>query len=232
METKTLPLELCELKYNDEEWKVEGYASVFNSVDKVGDTILPGAFQKSLSREIKMYYEHSRLLKPGKWDSLVEDEKGLKAVGHLTRDHSLAKDLRAELRHGTVRGMSIGFYVEEGGFTKREDGGRNLSEIELLEVSFTGSPAEPKAIVTAWKSELESITSLGDFEAFLRESGPYSRSMATALTGHLKRLIQSESEATREETQRDIGREAAELKALLNHYALGIHILTKKGTLK
>jgi hypothetical protein len=234
METKTLPIEQAELKFSDDDWAVSGYASVFDSVDKVGDTILPGAFQKSLEAgvEIKMYYEHSRLLKPGKWDNLAEDERGLKAAGHLTRGHSLAADLRAELRHGTVRGMSIGFYVPEGGAEKRDDGGRTLHEIELVEVSFTGSPAEPKAIVTSWKSELEAVTNLGDFEAFLRESGPYSRSMATALTGHLKRLIQSESEATREETQRDISREAAELKALLNHYALGIHILTKKGPLK
>jgi hypothetical protein len=226
METKTLPIEACELKFDDEQWKVEGYASVFNSIDKVGDTILPGAFVKSIERgvEIKMYYEHSRLLKPGKWDSLAEDEHGLKAAGHLTRDHSLAKDLRAELRHGTVRGMSIGFHTTEAGTKTRDDGGRDLSEIELVEISFTGSPAEPKAVVTAWKSELAGIQNLGDFEAFLRDSGPYSRSMATALTSHLKRLIQSDSEATSEEKQRD---QAADFKALLNRHQLAILQLTQ-----
>ena len=225
METKTLPIEQVELKFNDDEWRVEGYASVFNSVDKVGDTILPGAFQKSLESgvEIKMYYEHNRLLKPGKWERLAEDKRGLKSAGQLTRDHSVAKDLRAELRHGTVRGLSIGYVIPDGGAKSRDDGGRDLSRIDLIEVSFTGSPAEPQAIVTAWKSELETITNLSDFEAFLRESGAYSKSMATALTGHLKRLIQSESEATREGMQRE---QAEELKALANRYQLRMLQLT------
>ena len=48
METKQLPIESVQLKWNDEDWAVSGYASVFNSVDKVGDTVLPGAFLKSL----------------------------------------------------------------------------------------------------------------------------------------------------------------------------------------
>lgn len=226
METKTLPIEQVELKFNDDEWRVEGYASVFNSVDKVGDTILPGAFQKSLDSgiEIKMYYEHNRLLKPGKWESMVEDDRGLKSAGQLTRGHSLASDLRAELRHGTVRGMSIGFYIPEGGFEKRDDGGRNINEIELIEVSFTGSPAEPKAVVTAWKSELETITNLSDFEAFLRDSGAYSKSMATALTSRLKTIVLSDSAAASEETQR---KAAEELKATLNRYQLKILQLTQ-----
>jgi len=229
METKQLPLESCELKFNDDDWKVEGYASVFNSVDKVGDTILPGAFQKSLDsgRPIKMYYEHLRFMKPGRWEGFSEDERGLKAWGFLTRDHSIAKDVRAELRHGTIEGMSIGFFVPEGG-AEKTDTGRILKEIELHEVSFVGNPAEPKAVITAWKSELESIKNLSDLEDLLRESGGYSRSMATALTGHLKMLIQSESDAVREETRRDTCRELDELKALLNHYQLGIHVLTKR----
>ena len=227
METKTLPIEACELKFDDNDWRVEGYASVFNSIDKVGDTIMPGAFQKSLEHgvEIKMYYEHSRLLKPGKWDNLAEDERGLKAAGHLTRDHSLAKDLRAELRHGTVRGMSIGFHTTEAGTKVRDDGGRNLSEIELVEISFTGSPAEPKAVVTAWKSELEMVNSLSDFEDFLRESGSAcSKAMATALTGRLKAIVLSESDSAHEEMQR---KAAEELQATLNRYQLRILQLTQ-----
>ena len=59
MEVKTSPIEACEFKFDDDAWKITGYASVFNSVDKVGDTILPGAFTKSIESgdEIKMYYE-------------------------------------------------------------------------------------------------------------------------------------------------------------------------------
>ena len=226
METKTLPIEQSQLKFNDDEWAVEGYASVFNSVDKVGDTILPGAFQKSLESgvEIKMYYEHNRLLKPGRWNKFGEDEIGLKSAGHLTRGHSLASDLRAELRHQTVGGLSIGFVIRDGGFKFREDGGRDINDIELIEVSFTGSPAEPKAVVTAWKSELETITNLSDFEAFLRDSGAYSKSMATALTSRLKTIVLSDSAAASEEMQR---KAAEDLQTVLNRYQLRILQLTQ-----
>lgn len=220
METKQLPIEACELKFDDDEWRVEGYASAFNSVDLVNDTILPGAFQKSLEsgRPVKMYYEHSRIMKPGVWTGFVEDKYGLKVTGHLTRDHSLAKDIRAELRHGTIEGLSIGFGIPQGGSEQKGDI-RYIKEIDLHEVSFVGSPAEPKAVITAWKSELMQLKSLSDCEALLRESGGYSRSMATALIGHIKTLCRSESEQAHAAKVREL-ETAIKLKAAIDKYDL------------
>jgi hypothetical protein len=222
METKHLPIDLCELKFfDDDQWKVEGYASVFNSVDLVGDTILPGAFKKSLEsgRRIGMQLEHLRWVTPGAWTDMYEDEKGLRVVGQLTRDHSVAKDLRASMRHGTIRGLSIGFWIPAGGAEQKGDN-RIISEVDLSEVSFTASPAEPKAELTAWKSELAGINSLSDFEAFLRDSGQFSRSMATALTSHLKMLLQGDPARTQEEVKRISV--ADEIQAIANHYQLSI----------
>lgn len=90
METKHLPFEATELKFNDEDWRVEGYASVFDSVDKVGDTVQRGAFIKSLNERMpSMRFEHLRWATPGMWTKAEEDERGLKVIGQLTRDHSL-----------------------------------------------------------------------------------------------------------------------------------------------
>lgn len=213
LEYKTNPIETCELKFDDDEWKVEGYASVFNSVDSYGDTILPGAFQKSLESgvEIKMYYEHSRIMKPGKWAVFEEDKYGLKSAGHLTRDHSLAKDIRAELRHGTITGLSIGFTIPYGGAEEKEDGGRIIKAVDLVEVSLTGSPAEPKAVITSFKSALEEVQNIREFEKFLRDSMNLSRGMATALISHAKALCQSDSEQETAERLR-------ELKAVMDRY--------------
>lgn len=199
METKQTPLELTDLKWNDEDWRVSGYASVFNSVDKVGDTILPGAFLKSLEERGRpaMHFEHLRWATPGMWTKAEEDDHGLKVTGQLTRDHSLAKDLRASLRHGTVRGLSIGFVLKD---SEQKGDNRIIKEVDLFEVSFTAQPAEPQAVVTAWKSELCSIDTLSDFERFLRDSGDLSKSMATALTSHLKSLILRDAELADEET--------------------------------
>ena len=221
METKHLPLDACELKWDDDQWKVEGYASVFNSVDLVGDTILPGAFQKSLEsgRSVGMQLEHLRWITPGMWTDMHEDEKGLRVTGQLTRDHSVAQDIRASMRHGTIRGFSIGYVVPAGGAEQKGDN-RLLKEIDLREVSFTATPAEPKAEITAWKSELAGIHSLSDFEDFLRDSGQFSKSMATALTSHLKMLLQGDPARTQEEVKRVSV--ADEIQAIANHYQLSI----------
>ena len=213
METKQTPIEAVELKWDDESWKVEGYASVFNSVDKVGDTVLPGAFIKSLEeRTPAMHFEHLRWATPGMWTKAEEDDHGLKVTGQLTRDHSLAKDLRASLRHGTVRGLSIGFVIKNA---DQDGDNRILKEVDLYEVSFTASPAEPQAVVTAWKSELACVNSLGDFERFLRDSGDISKSMATALTSHLKTILLSDSEEVDEEIKREKRRHDDDLEALI-----------------
>ena len=56
-------LENCQLKFSsDEKGAFEGYASVFDSVDKVGDTIAKGAFAESLDsgRTIKMFVNHAQ----------------------------------------------------------------------------------------------------------------------------------------------------------------------------
>lgn len=224
METKRLPIQECELKWDDESWKVAGYASVFNSVDKVGDTILPGAFEKSLKEgeRVGMHLEHLRWVTPGMWTHAEENEKGLWVEGQLTRDHSVAKDLRASMRHGTIRGLSIGFIIPPDGAKMKGDN-RIIKEIDLREVSFTATPAEPKATIEVFKSELQSLDNLSDFEDFLRESGGFSKSMATALVGHLKSILRSESATEAEEAQRirEVER-AEEIKAMLNHYQLGI----------
>ena len=45
---KEIPLSGVELKMEGESRKFRGYASVLNSVDSYGDTILPGAYTKTL----------------------------------------------------------------------------------------------------------------------------------------------------------------------------------------
>ena len=56
-------LENCQLKFSsDSPGEFDGYASVFGSVDEVGDTISKGAFTKSLDsgRTIKMFVNHAQ----------------------------------------------------------------------------------------------------------------------------------------------------------------------------
>jgi len=219
LEMKQTPIEAVELKFNDDDYSVEGYATVWNSVDKVGDVVIPGAFTKSLqsSATVAMRLEHLRWATIGKWDDIKEDGKGLRVSGHLTRGHSMSEDVRASMRHGTIRALSQGFWIPEGGATKNAHGGRDIAQINLVEVSFTADPMEPNATIESFKSALDEVQNIRDMESFLRDSGNFSKSMATALVGRVRDVCRSESEQETAEKMREL-RRVAEIKAILEKY--------------
>lgn len=218
METKTLAIEAEFKTFNDDEWRVDGYGSVFDSVDLVGDTIKSGAFADSVEKRMpRMHLEHFRLITPGMWTKAVEDHHGLRLTGYLTRGHTWAKDLRASLRHGTIRGLSIGFTLPEDGYEKT-DNGRTITKADLFEVSFVGEPAEPKAQVENWKSEIADLESLSDFEHFLRDLGVMPRSAVTAYVSRFKSTLQSDSADEAEEKTREIERAGQVYLSRLSEY--------------
>ena len=108
---KSLPLESVELRFEGNTRKFRGYASTFNGNDSYGDTILPGAYLKTLADNgmPKMFFAHDWGLPVGKWLSAVEDEKGLLVEGELTPGNPQSDAILAAMKHGTVDGLSIGF---------------------------------------------------------------------------------------------------------------------------
>ena len=188
MELKTLSLETVEFKF-DEARKgfFSGYASVFNGVDSYGDTIVKGAYAKTLSdrqRPIQMRWNHFGPV-IGKWVAAEEDEIGLRMDGELTLGHSVADDAYALMKHGAVNGLSIGFRIPEGGSEKSGDV-RLLKRIELVEVSIVEEPADLAARIGDVKSAIDEIESLKQAEAFLRDVGGFSWAAAKALASQIK----------------------------------------------
>lgn len=195
LETKLLGFNGLELKMDGEGFKFSGYGSVFGGVDDYGDTIAPGSYAKTLvnrKRPIMMLYNHSG--SPiGKWTAMREDEKGLYVEGELTPGHSKAADVYASMKHGTLGGMSIGYYVR--GYETLGEGRRLLKEIELVEVSVVDQPADLAAVITDVKSALDEAKSLKEIESLLRDAGGFSRADACALVARVKALSQSDSDA-------------------------------------
>lgn len=217
MQTIDLPSEACEFKFADgNEWKFEGYASVFDSVDRMGDTVLPGAYKSCIETKgpagIFMRYEHLRHTNPGKWVHMEEDSKGFLVAGELTKGHSLAGDIRASMQHENVGGLSIGWRPMNS-VIERKSEGRTLRVVDVFEISFTRDPAEPKSEITSFKTMLDDVTELKDAERLLRESGVFTRSMATMFVGHFKSLIQSESEAAQREEMHELKKRLAKYEA-------------------
>jgi HK97 family phage prohead protease len=166
---KKLNLIDVSLKMEGDTGTFEGYASKWDGVDSYGDTIVKGAFAETLrtNGQPKLYLEHSwkfggALLPVGK-ATCEEDSTGLFLRGELTPGLSIASDVRAAMKHGTIDGLSIGGLVKKGDY--EESNGRRLIKKwhNLFDVSIVTNPADGAARI-----DLSSVKSI-DFEALLPE---------------------------------------------------------------
>lgn len=180
-----------------------GYASVFGNVDSYGEIVMPGAFADSIKRikasgdPLPVLWQHRGDQPIGGSDDLSEDSHGLKTSGFLMIDEvPLAKQAHAMLRRRVVRGLSIGYYVEESKYVEPE-GVRELHKLDLVEYSVVTFPANVLAGVDSVKSILRdgTLPTMKAFEDFLRESG-FSKTQAAAIaSGGLSKLLKRSESA-------------------------------------
>jgi HK97 family phage prohead protease len=192
MQFKQIALDNVSFKFEPNKPGIfSGYASTFNGVDAYGDTIVPGAYKKTIkkrARPVRMRWNHFGPI-IGIWPSMEEDDKGLFVTGELTPDHSVAQNVYASMKHGAVDGLSIGYRavkIEDHG-----NGTRTLKEIELIEISIVEEPADLGAKITEVKNLIEMINSideLKEFESLLRDSAGFSKAAATALVSRIRAL--------------------------------------------
>ena len=122
-----------------------GYASVFDRVDRGGDIVLAGAFRRSLARgvAVPLLWQHQPGRTVGRVEHLAEDDRGLQIIGRLN-DDEFGRSLAQELTQGRLSGLSFGYRVRAAQQGKRA---RQISELELLEVSLVRRPMQPLARV-------------------------------------------------------------------------------------
>lgn len=193
-----------EIKAADDTGRVEGYGSTFGGPpDNYGDVVQPGAFAESLVRHkregtmpLMLWGHRSSEIPIGNWTDIAEDGKGLRVVGEVDLDDPVGQRVHKALKRKSVRGLSIGYTVNE----KREDPKRQgitlLEKLDLWEVSIVNFPANRRALVTGIKARLMEgdLPSLPEFEDFLHEAGGFSKTQATAIAGKgLAHLLRSES---------------------------------------
>ena len=173
-----------DLSGGEHEWRVNGYATKFGNVNSYGFRIAQGAYSDLIKGGVKplMFFNHNSFAVPiGRWDTLEENARGLKVSGVLTQGVSLASDVYAALRAGTVDGLSvsIGWRSED---EMDEDGVLTLSKISSLdEISIVTMPSDSKARISQVLSaddideRIESLATVRDLETFLKEVAHLSK---------------------------------------------------------
>lgn len=172
-----------------------GYGAVFGNLDSYGDVIVKGAFRDTL-RDVKktgnwpaMLLQHGGFttedeMPVGIWTLMEEDDTGLRVEGKLAITTQRGRDAYELLKmqpRPALNGLSIGYRPKEFAYgTKPDEPRRTLKKVDLFECSLVTFPANDKARVGDVKSAGD-IKTIRDFEAFLRESGGFSRAAATAI---------------------------------------------------
>jgi uncharacterized protein len=167
---ENIPFQVKEMN-QDEESKIftfEGYASTFGNVDLVMDRVVKGAFLgtidqwKKSGESLPILWHHNSDMPLGVYSSLAEDSIGLKVTGTMPiEDTFVSGRIIPQMRHGSIRKMSIGYYLNK--YTVDEETGIwDLLEIELFEISLVTRPANPMASVT--DIQPKALASVDDLE--------------------------------------------------------------------
>ena len=139
----------------DDAGAISGLAWKFGTPDRIGDWIEPGAF-KGARLPIPMLFGHDMNDPIGTWDVATEKADGLHLAGKLLVDDvARAREVRALVQSGAVRGLSIGFITKNA--ASRSGGGRTIKSLELLEASLVTIPMHPGAKVTSAKSAIAAL---------------------------------------------------------------------------
>ncbi len=120
--------------------RMAGYAAIFDAPDKGGDIVRKGAFARAAKAGLPLLWQHDTSRRIGFVESLSEDARGLRVIAQID-------DEGAPVRAGA--GLSFGYRIRgmDGpvfGRTYRE-----LTDLDLIEVSVVTHPMQPLARVLA-----------------------------------------------------------------------------------
>lgn len=159
---KNFPFEFKKL---DDAGTFEATVAVFNNVDKGGDRILPGAFEKTLAQweasgdPIPVIFNHDWGTPDahiGVVEKAIETQQGLLVKGRLdVEDNPVARQVHRLMQRRSLKEFSFGYSVPAGGEKRAKDGANDLIEIELAEVGPTLKGMNPATELHSVKSAVE-----------------------------------------------------------------------------
>ena len=164
---------------------IEGYFAVFDSVYEIApgmsESIAPGAFDNTLSGDIRALINHDTTLVLGRTKAntlqLKADNHGLWGHIDINRNDTDAMNLYNRVQRGDVDQCSFGFNIVNEETDFREDGSVHwtIREVELFEVSPCTFPAYEETNIAARSKEREDL--------IRRRNAAWKERMLTKLKG-------------------------------------------------
>jgi HK97 family phage prohead protease len=118
-----------------------GYAAIFDAPDRGGDIVRKGAFANAAKAGIPLLWQHDSGRRIGFVESLSEDDRGLRVIAQVD-DAEIDED-NAAVHAGS--GLSFGYRVRGA----KRGAYRELTDLDLIEVSVVSHPMQPLARVLA-----------------------------------------------------------------------------------
>lgn len=146
---------------------IEGYFAVFNSnyqiTPDMSESIAPGAFDRSISGDVRALVNHDTTLVLGRTAAhtleLRTDERGLWGKVTVNPSDTDAMNLYERVKRGDVSGCSIGFEIREEETAISDDGSIHwtIKDVDLHEVSCCTFPAYEATNISARQHDREEI---------------------------------------------------------------------------
>ena len=126
--------------------RLAGYASIFGVADSGGDVVRAGAFARPVGegKRLPLLWQHAADEPIGFVERLSEDGRGLRVVARVAADTRRGGDAAALLKAGALDGLSFGYRVRASR-PDRARGLRELTDLEIIEVSLVTFPMQPRA---------------------------------------------------------------------------------------
>lgn len=119
-----------------------GYAAIFDHPDRGGDIVRKGAFARAARAGLPLLWQHDQGRRIGFVERVEEDARGLRVIAQM--DPSAPPV-------ASGAGLSFGYRVRG----KKQGTYRELTDLDLIEVSVVNHPMQPLARVLAVHPEKE-----------------------------------------------------------------------------
>lgn len=163
-------LNIHDLRTSDEDNNpvIEGYFAVFGDIYEVWDgateSIAPGAFDESISGDVRSLYNHNDDIVLGRTSAgtmeLRQDSHGLWGRVKINTNDTEAMNAYERIKRGDITGCSFGFNIAEETTEVRDDGTVHwtITKVNpLYEISPCTFPAYEATHVSARKKNLDDI---------------------------------------------------------------------------